>query len=510
MDRRSEQKVARGVAWAGSAKWGGQLLSFGIYTGLARLLSPQVFGLVAIGGIYIAFMLVFVNQGFGTAIVQRQDLEREHLNSAFWITGAMASCLSLLSILLGGAIARLFHEPRVAPVIGWLSLSFLLYALSSVPAALLTRERDFLALSIRSLIATAAGGVVGLTMAYIGCGVWSLVGQQLMNSTIGCVCLWSAVPWRPSFRISRRHLRDLYGFSLKVTGYDVLWFFSRNSDQTLVGYGFGSLGLGPYSLASRLISFVHDGVVGPLQSVALPAFSKLQSEPLRLERALYRFCEMSSFVSLPMFAGIFIIAPEFVKLLFGAKWIAAVPVLQVLSIYGFIRVVLGFSYPFLLAKGRPGFYLLSNAVLAVLTFGGCAACVRWSPEAIGASLAISIMLFALIFVPVASKVADFRVRLFMKSFLFPGLSSLFMLVVLALVRKVMIGNLTPLSTLATCVAVGAVVYVSTAFLVRPDLVKEIWLMLGHSLFSPKVASADTSSSAQSEYLKEAVTEPSEP
>jgi O-antigen/teichoic acid export membrane protein len=175
----SKRKIAQGVAWASSAQWGGQLLSFGIYAGLARLLTPQVFGLLAIAGIYISFMQIFVQQGFGTAVIQRRELEREHLDSAFWITTATASFFCLLSFLLGHQITRLFHEPRVAPVIEWLSLSFLFYALSSVPAALLTRKLDFRPLAVRSLIATAAGGAVGLSMAYFGRGVWSLVGQQL-------------------------------------------------------------------------------------------------------------------------------------------------------------------------------------------------------------------------------------------------------------------------------------------------------------------------------------------
>ena len=129
-----------------------------------------------------------------------------------------------------------------------------------------------------------------------------------------------AVPWRPNLRVSGRHLRDLYGYSLSITGNDILWFFTQRSDQTLVGYGFGSLGLGPYSLASRLVTIIHGGIIGPVQSVAFPAFSKLQAEPTRLERALHKFCEMSAFVSLPVFAGMIIVAPELVHCLFGAKW----------------------------------------------------------------------------------------------------------------------------------------------------------------------------------------------
>ena len=319
MHSESYRKAARGVAWATAANWGCQLLSFACYAGLARLLNPDTFGLVAIAGVYIAFIQLLVTQGFGMAIIQRSEVEREHLDSAFWIAIVTASIFCLLSFLLGGEIARAFHEPRVAPVIGWLSFSFLFYALSSVPTAILTRDLDFRALAIRSLLASTIAGAPGLTMAFFGFGVWSLVGQQLVNAILGCICLWWAVSWRPRLCVSPRHLRDLYRFSLSLTGNDALWFFSQKADQTFVGYGFGAQGLGPYSLASRLTTFLYDGIVGPLSSVAFPAFSKLQSEPLKFEQALYKFCETCSFISFPVFAGITAVAPNLVPWLFGVK-----------------------------------------------------------------------------------------------------------------------------------------------------------------------------------------------
>jgi PST family polysaccharide transporter len=116
----NQRKIVQGVAWASAASWGGQLLGFGIYAGLARLLSPETFGLVAIAGVYIAFIQLLVAQGFGMAIVQREQVDDSHLDSAFWIAVAFALLLCVLSHVFGPQIGRLFGEPRVAPVIGWL------------------------------------------------------------------------------------------------------------------------------------------------------------------------------------------------------------------------------------------------------------------------------------------------------------------------------------------------------------------------------------------------------
>jgi O-antigen/teichoic acid export membrane protein len=259
-----------------------------------------------------------------------------------------------------------------------------------------------------------------------------------------------------------------------------------------VGYGFGPLGLGPYSLASRLTTFLYDGIVGPLSSVAFPAFSKLQSEPLKFERALYKFCEMSSFVSFPVFAGIVVVAPDLVPLLFGAKWASAVPILQILAGYGALRSALGFVHPFMLSTGRAGLFLLNGVILSCLTFAGCLVAVRWNPAAIAFSIVVTMLLYAAVFLVIAQRALAVRIRPLLRTFAFPGLSSLFMLIVVALLRGFMSKIFSSATTVIVCVTAGVVVYILTALYGRPDLVKAIWELVGKHLFSPgRVDQVDT-------------------
>ncbi len=483
----SMDKIAKGVAWASIANWGCQLLAFVLYTGLARLLTTHAFGLVAIASVYIAFMQVFVTQGFGMAIIQRRELNGEHLDSAFWIAMATAASFCILSILLARPIAHMYKEPSVAPIIGWLSLSFVFYAMCSVPTAILTREMDFRALAIRGLMATGVGGTVGLAMAFFGCGVWSLVVQQLVGAALSCVCLWWAVSWRPRLQVSKQHLRDLYKFSLNITGNDILWFFSQKSDQTVVGYAFGPMALGPYSLASRISTLVYEGIVGPSQSVAFPALAKLQCEPLAFARAIYKFCEISSFVSLPVFAGMAVVAPELVPVLFGIKWTSAVGILQVLAFYGAVRVLLCFVHPLMLAKGRAGLYLVTNVMLSCLTFVGCLVAVRWGPQAVAISIGVTMSLAAVVFVVVGERYLEISAYFLLKSFAFPVLSSLLMFATVGVLRGFLGKTLPVVATLAVCVVAGMVVYTALAVLLRPDLVKTI-LGMTTSLYKGRVAS----------------------
>jgi len=172
--------------------------------------------------------------------------------------------------------------------------------------------------------------------------------------------------------------------------------------------------------ASRLPTLLHDGIIGPLSSVAFPTFSKLQSEPLRFERALLKFCEMSTFIAFPVFAGIMAIAPSLVPWLFGAKWLAAIPLLQILAAYGAVRSALGFMHPLMLSKGRAGLYLLMNVILASLTLAGCLVAVRWNPKAVALSVVVTMLLFAAVFLLTARRPLALRIRPLLKTFVFPA------------------------------------------------------------------------------------------
>lgn len=482
-------KAAKGVAWTTAANWGCQFLSFCFYLGLARLLNPQEFGQIALAGVYLAFIQVFVTQGFGVAIVQRRDLDEEHLDSAFWIAVTTAAAFCVCSIAFAGWIAHLFKDPQIAPVIRWLCLSMLFNALGAVPTAILTRDMEFRPLAIRLLAATGASGVVGITLAFLGCGVWSLVAQQLISSAVGCACLWFAVPWRPRLTISRRHLRDLYGFSLKVTGTDVLWFFSKRSDQTVVGYTFGTVGLGPYSLASRIVNMVLDGIVGPLQSVALPALSKIQSDHEAFEKATRRFIELSTFLMFPIFAGVAAIAPIVVPVLFGAKWNSAIPFLEILAFYGATVASQAFAYPVMLAKGRPGFHLVASIILSAMTVTSCLLAAFWSPRAVAIALGASSALFAAGFFFALQHFVKLRAAPLIKAMLFPALSSFFMLAAVVWIRMAITAFLKPIIMLPVCILAGAAIYAGTAIVFRPDLVKMIRETL-EAMAHRKVAGAE--------------------
>jgi PST family polysaccharide transporter len=475
-----DKQIARGVAWQAFAMWGSQFVSFATYTVLARLLSSRAFGLVAMAWVYVSLIQIFVRQGLGDAIVQRKDLQRDHLNSTFWIVCLISSVFCFLSVVLSVPVARFFKEPQVASVITWLSLFFPLNALSAVPTAVLVRHLNFRAIAMSSLAGVTGGSAIGIVMALTGWGIWSLVAQQLSGAFLNCAMLWLLVPWRPAFRFSARHMRDLSGFSIGIAANDLLWFVSQRSDQAVVGHSFGSLSLGPYSLATKIVALLHDGLIGLLQSVAFPVFSKLQDEPRKLEHAVYRFCELSSFVAFPLFGGIAVMSPELVPILFGTRWLAAIPLLQVLAAYGAIRVILGFVHPTMLSTAHTKLNFFMSLVLALLTLAGCLVGARLSPQAVAESIAITLATFGIFqLVFVSRRVLRGSALQLTKLFAFPTFATLLMMAVLQEFRHLLRKIVNAPTLLFSCVLVGFVTYATAALWIRADLVRSLWVMITH-------------------------------
>jgi O-antigen/teichoic acid export membrane protein len=466
--------VARGVLWAGLGNWMHRILSFAMYAALARLVGPESFGLVALGGVYVSFIEIFVTQGFGTALVQRKELEGGHLNAAFWISVIMGASLTLASVLLAGQVAILFGEPRLADVLRWLSCALLLFGVAAIPHAVLTRGMAFRVLAIRSLLATLTGGIVGLTMAWTGYGVWSLVGQQLSSATTGVAALWYATSWRPSFRVSRRHVHDLYGFAISILGNNLLWFGSQRADQTLIGFRFSASVLGPYALANRGIHLLIEIVSAPLAAVALPAFSRLQDEPERLRSAFYKATEVVAAVAMPAFCGMVILAPSLVGLVFGPEWSASVPLFQVLALFGLLRTTFCFGHPLMLAIGRPGTYLLLFAFHAGLTLGLCLLAALWSPLAVAAAVSVAMSVHSAVFLVVCRRLTGISIRTLASRLWAPTVSAAAMSAAVLALRQSAQHRLGDLLVVVTGVSLGASVYVVAMMILRFQLIRELY------------------------------------
>ena len=207
-----QQKAIAGAAWAAVQNWGSQFGALIVFLVLARLLTPEDFGLVALANVFLAFVQVFLNQGFPQALIQRKNLEPEHIDTAFWTNIAVGVVLAIAGMIAAPWVSAAFDRTALTPILRWFSLLLVVSSLVDVQQALLERAFAYRYLAVRSLLGLLISGVVGITLALSGAGVWSLVAQQLIYETVGMLVLWRASDWRPQFRFSMRHFQDLFKF----------------------------------------------------------------------------------------------------------------------------------------------------------------------------------------------------------------------------------------------------------------------------------------------------------
>ncbi len=468
-----KEKAIKGLVWTAMEKWGSQCISFTVFLFLARLLEPQVFGLVALANIFFAFMQVFLDQGFSKAIIQRQEIEREHLDTAFWTNISIALLLFGITLAGAGLIANLFQQPSLAPIIRCLSLSFVFAALNSVQSAILYRQLAFKTLTTRTLLATFAGGTVGVAMAFAGFGVWSLVGQQLTNGFVGVLVLWWSTDWRPGFQVCAKHFRELFSFGINVVGIQILDFFNRRSDDLLIGYYLGSVPLGYYTVAYRWLLMMTQLLTSVTNQVAMPVFSKLQKEPELLKSGFYTTTQLTSLISFPIFIGMAVLAPEIVKSLFGEKWMPSVPVMQVLAFIGILHSLQYFNGSIIMAMGKPLWKLRLNCLHATANVIAFALVVRWGILAVAAAYVIRGYLLAPIELFVIRKLIPININTYLRQYVAPLMATIVMTVAI-LGFKYLLGNyFIPHALLVTSVLLGMVTYTVMILLMAPQLARKI-------------------------------------
>ncbi len=463
------QKAVIGVFWSALDSWGRQFISLGVFLTLARLLGPETFGLVALSSVFLGFLQVFLDQGLSQAIVQRQDVEREHLDTAFWTNLGVSAFVAILSIACAGLVADSFKEPQITSIIRFLSLGFIINAFSSVQEAIFQRKLAFKSLAIRSLVAVVIGGVVGITMAFTGFGVWSLVGQQLSNSFVQVLVLWWVSDWRPGFRFSQRHFKELFAFGVNVMGMNLFNFLNRRSDDFLIGYFLGSTALGYYSVAYRLLLTLTQLLTSIIVKVSLPTFSRLQQEPERLRNALYQAIQFTSLITFPGFLATVILAPEIVTVIFGEKWSPSIPVMQVLNLIGILYAYFYFNASVMMAMGKPSWKLALDFVQAVSNVVAFAIAVQWGIVAVAAAYVIRGYLMVPLNIWVVWKLIHIDVRTYIRQGAVPLAGTVIMLTAIFAIKYFLNNVISSSAVLALGILVGVIVYVLSIFLIAPKL-----------------------------------------
>ena len=355
-------KIIQGIFWQGLERVGNYGISFVVSIILARLLSPEEFGVVAIMTVFISLSNVFIDSGFGTALIQKKDMEEADCCSVFYINIVMAVVLYGVLYLTAPFIADWYETEGLTLYLHVFSLILLIRSFSQVQAALL-RKRMLFHLSFRiSWIALVISGAAGIAMAYSGCGVWSLIAQQLVNAFVTVVMQWYWVGWRPKWLFDWKRTKELFNFGWKMfcSGFlDTLYndiysiVIGKIADLKMLsfydrGKQYPQLGMG-----------IFNSTIG---SVLLPAFSELQNDRKKMKELARRGLKNIMFLVTPALAFLFVFADSITILLLTEKWLPSVIFMRLCCITFFFWPFHTTNLQIITACGRSDVFLVLEII----------------------------------------------------------------------------------------------------------------------------------------------------
>jgi PST family polysaccharide transporter len=301
---------------------------------LARLLTPEDYGLVAMVTAMTGFAPTLVDLGTRDAVVQRASITEEEVSSLVWLTLGIGCALAVIVCSCGHLIAGFYHEPRLQPIVFVSSLTFIAAAAAAQHQALLRRAvmfRELAMIDISANLLSAGGAIV---MAWFGWGYWALVTRPVAMNTLTAVGAWLTCRWRPGKPVLTGGVRQMVKFGLNLSGFSVTDFVGKNSDRIAVGRGLGARTLGYYQNAMFVYDNLLDVLVYPLHQVAVASLSKLHHDLTALRAAWHKALASMAFYAMPLFGVLAVTSRDTIVLLLGQKWATAGIILSVLALRG--------------------------------------------------------------------------------------------------------------------------------------------------------------------------------
>jgi O-antigen/teichoic acid export membrane protein len=458
-----ERRALHGALWNALESVGSQLTSFVLFLVFARLISPSSIGVVQIVVTLLGFLTIFVEHGFTTRIIRNPTSSPQSLSTAFWMSVAGAIVLAVMLTLGRDEIARFYRAPEIAPILAVLAWTIPLITLSCVQTALLVRDLAFRTQALRRLIAVVGGGIVGIGLAWFGWGVWSLVARLAVESLLDCVIAWLWTSWRPTLQFARDEAKAYWQFGSRIVGSYSIGYLSRRADELIVGYVLGSAALGYYAVATRAMSLVTEIALRAGQRTAIPVFSHLQDDPVRLREAYYGAVELVAAVAVPIFMGLSAIAPELCITLYGSDWGPVIPPMQILGFAGVALAITIYTAPMLVALGKPNWFLGYTLVETVVNFLAVAFVVRYGIVAVAVAYAVRSYLVLPLSIAMSNRLLGTTTFQLLRRLAAPTLASLVMFAAVSGLRRVV--PLPPTLSLLVLVGTGAMTYVAVMWIV---------------------------------------------
>ena len=387
MDKK--QSVITNFIWRFMERGGTYVMNFIVSVVLARLLDPSLYGTVALVTAITTILQVFVDSGMANSLIQKKDTDDLDYSSVFYFN--LAFCLLLYAGLFFCApwISRLYRIPELTPIVRVLGLTIVVSGVKNVQQAYVAKTMQFRRFFFATLGGTVFSAVVGITLAYLGYGVWALVFQQLLNVTVNTAILWLTVGWKPKRMFSWKRLGGLISYGWKLLISQLLDTAYLKLYQFIIGLRYSTADLAFYNRGDQFPNLIMENTSASLDSVLLPVLSSEQDDRVRVREMTRRAVKVSTYVLMPLMAGLAACAEPLVRFLLTEKWLPCVPYMQLFCLnYAFWPVHTA-NLNAIKAVGRSDIFLKLEIIKKVLETGILLVTMRYGVMAITLGLLAS-------------------------------------------------------------------------------------------------------------------------
>lgn len=359
-------KTLKGMIWSFAENFSLQGIQFIIGILLARVLSPSDYGMVGMLAIFTAVSQTLINSGFSTALVRKIDRTQTDLSTTFYFNIVVGFVLYFVLFLSGPLIADFYNTPLLSDLIKVTTISLILNSLCIVQQALFTIKMDFKTQAKISVIGALVTGVGGVTMAYTGFGVWSIVWPGVFGGAVRCILLWIWGKWRPTWEYSWKSFKELFGFGSKLLASGLIDTIFVNIYPIIIGKKFSAADLGQYTRADGYAHLPATTVTGVLGRVTFPLLCQIQDDDARLQSTYRQLIKLSAYVVFPIMIGLAALAKPLIIFMITAKWAECIPYLQILCFSLMWYPIHALNLNLLQVKGRSDLFLRLEIIKKIL------------------------------------------------------------------------------------------------------------------------------------------------
>jgi len=352
-----KNKAVHGAKWSFIDNISNSGVTFLVGLILARLLTPAEYGIMAMIAIFIAVSNSIVDSGFSNALIRKVRIEKVDYNTVFLFNLIVSIVLYILLYVAAPAISLFFKEPVLIDVLRVIGLILIVNALGIIPRTILVRGIDFKTQTKVSIISSVSSGLVGVGMAIVGFGVWSLVWQQLSRQILNSLFLWIFCKWMPQWEFSVKSFKEMFGFGYKLLLSGLLDTLYKNVYYVVIGRCYSSAQLGQYTRAEQFNTIFSSNLTSIVQRVSYPVLSSIQEEPERLREAYRQIIKTTMLVTFACMLGLAAVAKPLIIILIGEKWLTAVSFLQIICFSGMLYPLHAINLNILQVKGRSDLFL---------------------------------------------------------------------------------------------------------------------------------------------------------